>query len=74
MSYGDLMLDELGEDAPMSADVHEVTAAAARAAVTWQLLAFSRRQVLQPHVVQLNVLITNLGEDVAAASPREASS
>ncbi len=61
MSYGDLMLDELGEDAPMSADVHEVTAAAARAAgLTRQLLAFSRRQVLQPHVVQLNVLITNL--------------
>jgi len=61
MSYGDLMLDELGEDAPMSADVREVTAAAARAAgLTRQLLAFSRRQVLQPHVVQLNVLITNL--------------
>jgi len=61
MSYGDLMLGELGEDAPMSADVREVTAAAARAAgLTRQLLAFSRRQVLQPHVVQLNVLIRNL--------------
>jgi two-component system, cell cycle sensor histidine kinase and response regulator CckA len=61
MSYGDLMLGELGADDPMSADLREVTAAAARAAgLTRQLLAFSRRQVLQPHVVQLNTLITNL--------------
>ena len=61
MSYGDLMLAELGADAPMSADLREVTAAAARAAgLTRQLLAFSRRQLLQPHVVQLNALITNL--------------
>jgi two-component system cell cycle sensor histidine kinase/response regulator CckA len=61
MSYGELMLEELGDDAPMSADVREVTAAAARAAaLTRQLLAFSRRQLLQPHVVQLNALITNL--------------
>ncbi len=61
MSYGDLMLGELGQDAPMSADLREVTAAAARAAgLTRQLLAFSRRQVLQPHVVQVNALITNL--------------
>jgi PAS domain S-box-containing protein len=61
MSYGDLMLEELGADAPMSADLREVTAAAARAAgLTRQLLAFSRRQLLQPHVVQLNALITNL--------------
>jgi two-component system, cell cycle sensor histidine kinase and response regulator CckA len=61
MSYGDLMLGELGANTPMSADLREVTAAAARAAgLTRQLLAFSRRQVLQPHVVQLNALITNL--------------
>lgn len=61
MSYSDLMLGELGPDAPMSADLREVTAAAARAAgLTRQLLAFGRRQVLQPHVVQLNALITNL--------------
>ena len=61
MSYGDLMLGELGADAPMSADLREVTTAAGRAAgLTRQLLAFSRRQVLQPHVVQLNALITNL--------------
>jgi len=72
MSYGDLMLAELGADAPMSADLREVTAAAARAAgLTRQLLAFSRRQLLQPHCRPAERAHHESGEDAAAAAPRE---
>ena len=71
--YGDLLLQELGPDDPKRADVEEIRAAADRAAaLTRQLLAFSRKQVLQPHVLDLNEVVRTLekmlqrliGEDI----------
>jgi two-component system cell cycle sensor histidine kinase/response regulator CckA len=71
--YSELMLNELSEKDPMRGEVEEVRRAAERAAsLTRQLLAFSRRQVLEPKVLDLNSIITNmeklllrlLGEDV----------
>ena len=71
--YGDLVLEQLGESHPVSELVTEITLAGERAAgLTRQLLAFSRKQVLTPVVLDLNSLLTNMekmlrrliGEDV----------
>ena len=71
--YGDLILNELPEKDPMRSEVDEIRRAAERAAsLTHQLLAFSRRQVMAPRVVDLNQVVSNmqkllkrlLGEDV----------
>ena len=75
--YTDLLLADLPPDDPRREDVDEIHRAADRAAaLTQQLLAFSRRQVLQPKVLDLNALVTNvekllrrlIGEDVQLAT------
>lgn len=71
--YSELLLAALAEDDPRREDLGEIRrAAASAAALTRQLLAFSRRQILQPVVLDLNATILNLegmlqrliGEDV----------
>ena len=71
--YSDLLLMRIGEQSPLREDLEEIRKAGDRAAsLTQQLLAFSRRQVLQPKVVDLNAVVANLdrmlrrliGEDV----------
>jgi two-component system cell cycle sensor histidine kinase/response regulator CckA len=71
--YTELMLEDLKPSDPMRAEMEEVQKAADRAAaLTRQLLAFSRRQVLAPKVVNLNYLVEDmnkllrrlLGEDI----------
>jgi hypothetical protein len=58
--YGDLVLGTLPADDARRADVEEIRIAADRAAaLTQQLLAFSRKQVLQPRVLDLNVIVRN---------------
>jgi signal transduction histidine kinase/two-component SAPR family response regulator len=47
---------------PVTKSFHDMNEAATRAAsLTRQLLAFSRRQVMQPRVVRLNTIVDNLG-------------
>jgi two-component system, cell cycle sensor histidine kinase and response regulator CckA len=59
--YADLLLDGLEEDDQRRADVEEIKRAANRAAgLTRQLLAFSRKQVMQPKRVNLNEVIANI--------------
>jgi two-component system, cell cycle sensor histidine kinase and response regulator CckA len=61
MSYGSLLLDRLEPDDPNREDVQEIAGAADRAArLTRQLLAFSRKQVMQPQVLDINVVIHDL--------------
>jgi two-component system cell cycle sensor histidine kinase/response regulator CckA len=61
LSYGSLILGELKPGDPIRDDVQEMTRAAERAAeMTRQLLAFSRKQMLQPRVVDLNRLVTGM--------------
>jgi two-component system cell cycle sensor histidine kinase/response regulator CckA len=56
--YSYFLLTTLAADDPQRADVVEIQNAAERAAsLTRQLLAFSRQQVLQPKVVDLNALV-----------------
>ncbi len=61
LSYADLVLGELRPGDPVRADLEQIRHAAQRAAaLTRQLLAFSRRQVLQPHVLSLNSCVAEL--------------
>ena len=63
MGRADVMLSRLDHAHPMRAAIHEITRTARRAAdLTHQLLAFSRKQVLKPAVLDLNAVLTNLGE------------
>ena len=71
--YSDLVLSSMSEDNELRADVSEIRRAADRAvALTRQLLAFSRKQVMQPKSVaakevldQARMLLTRLiGENV----------
>ena len=58
--YSNALLDTLDPDDPRRADVNEVISAGKRgAALTRQLLAFSRKQVLEPTVVDLNALVAD---------------
>jgi two-component system, cell cycle sensor histidine kinase and response regulator CckA len=58
LGTSEILLDELPEHAPARADVEEIKRAATRAAnLTRQLLAFSRRQVLQPRVLDLTTVV-----------------
>jgi PAS domain S-box-containing protein len=61
LSYCDLILEEVRQGDPIRADVEQIRHASQRAAgLTRQLLAFSRRQVLQPRVLSLNATVVEL--------------
>lgn len=73
LGYSDLSLQELHTDDPLRRNICEIRKAGKRAAeVTRQLLAFSRKQVLSPKVIDLNsivgetskMLLRLLGEDI----------
>ena len=75
--YTDLLLADLPANDHRRHDVEEIYQAAQRAAgLTQQLLAFSRRQVMQPKVVDLNALVADIekmlrrliGEDILFAT------
>src|SRR2546421_933254 len=72
-SYSDLLLEDLGPDDPKRDDVGQIRQAAeGAAALTRQLLAFSRQQVLEPKVLDLKATVAAtekllkrlIGEDV----------
>ncbi len=61
LSYATLAASDLAPDDPLRPDLDEIRMAGERAAaLTSQLLAFSRRQVLQPRIVDLNQIVTRL--------------
>jgi nitrogen-specific signal transduction histidine kinase/CheY-like chemotaxis protein len=74
VGYTSLVLDALPPDAPLRAEIEQVRKASDQAvALTGQLLAFSRRQLLRPVVLDLNRVVLDfermfrplLGKDIA---------
>ena len=74
----DIISENVRPDDPLRADLEEIQHAGERAAaLTRQLLAFSRREVLKPELVQLSVMVEELqpmlqrliGEDVDVVFP-----
>jgi signal transduction histidine kinase len=73
LAYSESVLQQLSLDDPLRGEVSEIKRAGERAAtLTRQLLAFGRRQVLKPRVVDLNQTVLNveallrrvIGEDI----------
>jgi CheY-like chemotaxis protein len=61
LGYSDLLLEERHIKGNLAEHVTEIRAAAGRAsALTQQLLAFSRKQPLEPVTVEVNSIVTNL--------------
>lgn len=73
LGYGEMLLDQLHPSDPLCAQIQEIVQAARRSAdLTRQLLAFARKQTLQPEVISINAIIRNfermlgriIGEDI----------
>jgi signal transduction histidine kinase len=72
--YSELLLLEMGENDPIRPTIAEIRKAGERAAgLTRQLLAFGRKQMIAPRIIDLNAVIENtqamlrrlIGEDIA---------
>jgi len=65
--YSELLLQKVGKESPMHREVEEIKRAGERASsLTQQLLAFSRKQIIEPKVVRLDLLVA----DMQAMLPR----
>jgi PAS domain S-box-containing protein len=71
--YSEFLLERLGPDPALRGPAKEISSAAERAtSLTRQLLAFSRKQMLTPKVIDLNAVVTEnlkmltrlIGEDI----------
>jgi PAS domain S-box-containing protein len=62
-SYSAMLLGEIGFDSPLRRGIEQIKEAGHRAALlTRQLLAFSRQQVLEPKVLDLNAVVNNISK------------
>lgn len=73
IGYSDLTIRKLEESDPLRSNIEEIMKAAARAAsLTRQLLAFGRKQILQPKILDINEVVADtskmlrrlIGEDI----------
>jgi two-component system, cell cycle sensor histidine kinase and response regulator CckA len=81
MSYSSMLLSDAGTNQELRGDIQEISDAAGRAAaLTRQLLAFSRKQVLQMRPVNVNAVVTDvekmlrrlIGEDISLTTNLDA--
>lgn len=77
LGYSDIALQRVDKDNPVTKNIEQIRLAGQRAALlTSQLLAFSRKQVVQPKVIHLNEVIADtekmlkrlIGEDIDLVS------
>jgi two-component system, cell cycle sensor histidine kinase and response regulator CckA len=77
IGYSELVLQQLVPGTPMHHDLEEIRhAGTSAAALTRQLLAFTRTQILQPQILDLNAIVSRMdarlrrliGEDVELAT------
>ena len=80
LNYSDLLLSRPGMDKKLEESLREIRSAGERAAgLTNQLLAFSRKQILQPVVLDLNAVVDDvekmirrlIGEDIELVADLE---
>ena len=73
IGYSDVLIERMGKDSPHKEKVYQINRAALRAAnLTRQLLAFSRKQILDLRPLNVNEVLTNfekmlkplIGEDI----------
>jgi PAS domain S-box-containing protein len=73
LGYTELSIEQVGADSDLASDLKEIAKAGDRArGLTSQLLAFSRKQVLQPKILDLNAVVAEvermlrpvIGEDI----------
>ncbi len=63
LGYIDLLLVQIPEESPLRREVDGIKMASERATgLTRQLLAFSRKQILQPKVIQLNTILVGMDQ------------
>jgi two-component system cell cycle sensor histidine kinase/response regulator CckA len=63
IGYSESIEYRLGPNDPLRRSAEEIRKAGERAAsLTHQLLAFSRQQILQPQILDLNALVTDMGK------------
>jgi len=63
MGYSDLVLDGFPSDDPRCHQLQQIKKAGLRAtSLTRQLLAFSRKQIFQPRVLDINALVTDFNK------------
>ncbi len=63
LGYGEMLLDRLDEAEPLRRPVEQIRRGAERGAgLTRQLLAFSRRQVLKPEVLDLRAVLSEMDD------------
>ena len=63
LGYAELLVRRLPAEEPLRSQALEIRRTSERAAaLTRQLLAFSRRQVLQPRILDLNLVVSNMEE------------
>ena len=76
LGYCGLILDDLNPSDPLRGDITEIQkAGTSAAALTRQLLAFSRKQIIEPTLLDLNAIVSSMrgmlgrliGEDVAVS-------
>jgi signal transduction histidine kinase/CheY-like chemotaxis protein len=64
--YSELLLQKIGKESPMHGEVEEIRRAGERAAsLTRQLLAFSRKQIIEPKVVRMDLLVAEMQKMLA---------
>ncbi|HXG90461.1 MAG TPA: PAS domain S-box protein, partial [Vicinamibacterales bacterium] len=61
LGFSEMTMDQLGAEDPLRGDIQQIiNAGQSAASLTRQLLAFSRKQILEPQILDVNGLVTSM--------------